>query len=241
MVPRTTRADNVFSRSIREGRIRDLQQLRSAYRSLVMKTHPDAIGSDGLASRFVALSSDYEEARAALESRVPATAPSRPRNHRLAYYQEMQRLQTLDVPYTFHRAENLQAIAAARRRARECFVTWNAMHAKLYAQAQKEYDGLKAGKPSGPYMKNALALNVSPVFHNIIAYHLTGAGVYRKQVRQNLNAILLRLIDEGYSSLRDFLLLLIQDMEIGPAVFGSPEAVPLMRRLEGKGGQPPVS
>jgi hypothetical protein len=31
------------------------------------------------------------------------------------------------------------------------------------------------------------------VFHNIIAYHLTGNGFYRKQVKQNLKAMLQRL------------------------------------------------
>jgi hypothetical protein len=62
---------SVFIRMISEGRIRNLQQLKSAYRSLVLVTHPDAAGSDRLAYALVRLSSDYEEARAFLEAWVP--------------------------------------------------------------------------------------------------------------------------------------------------------------------------
>jgi hypothetical protein len=58
-------------RMISEGRIRNLQQLKSAYRSLVLMTHPDAAGSDRLTDAFVRLSSDYDEARAFLEAPVP--------------------------------------------------------------------------------------------------------------------------------------------------------------------------
>lgn len=64
-------------------------------------------------------------------------------------------------------------------------------------------------------------MNVSPVFHNIITYHLTGIGLHERQVKQNLSEILQRLLDGGYSALRDFLLLLIQDMEAGAAVAGT--------------------
>jgi hypothetical protein len=64
-------------RMISEGRIRNLQQLKSAYRSLVLMTHPDAAGSDRLTDAFVRLSSDYDEARAFLEAPVRWGKPPR--------------------------------------------------------------------------------------------------------------------------------------------------------------------
>lgn len=63
--------DSLFMRKILEGRLRNMLQLKSACRSLVMKTHPDAVGSDRLTDTFVRLSSEYEEAKAFLESRAP--------------------------------------------------------------------------------------------------------------------------------------------------------------------------
>ena len=92
--------DSVFMRKISEGRIRNLLQLKSAYRSLVMKTHPDAVGSDRLTDTFVRLSSEYEEAKTFLESRAPfRQSPALPRtkNNRLAFYQALQRLQSLTL------------------------------------------------------------------------------------------------------------------------------------------------
>jgi hypothetical protein len=234
----TTTTTNIFLKAITEGTIRNLYQLKSAYRTLVMRTHPDTLGSDRLIDKFLTLSSNYQEARAFLEAGVSSPSPTitaAGNNSRLAFYQALQRLQVLDVPYTFHRADNQQVIAQTKRHARECFTTWNGDHSGLYGQAQQEYDRLKAGKPSGPYLKNALALNVSPVFHNIIAYHLTGIAFYRKQIKQNLDAILQRLLDGGYCALRDFIQLLIDDMEIGPAVYGDGMHGSVRRRLEHKG------
>jgi hypothetical protein len=73
-----------------EGRIRNLQQLKSAYRSLVMMTHPDAAGSDRLTDAFVRLSSDYEEARDFLEARVPLGQSPALRDHLLLLIQDME-------------------------------------------------------------------------------------------------------------------------------------------------------
>jgi hypothetical protein len=237
MLEQKTTTRNVFLKAITEGTIRNLQQLKSSYRTLVMRTHPDALGSDQLIDKFMTLSSNYQEARAFLEAGIYLPSPTTTavgNNSRLAFYQALQRLQVLDAPYTFHRAENQQVIAQSKRHARECFAKWNGDCSKLYGQAQQEYDRLKAGKPSGPYLKNALALNVSPVFHNIIAYHLTGIGFYKKQVKQNLQAILQRLVDGGYCALRDFIQSLIDDMDSGPAVYGDSMHRPVRIRLEHK-------
>ncbi len=200
---------------IMEGKIRNLQQLKSTYRFLVMKTHPDAVGSNRLVEGYLSLSSYYEEAKHALGSRNEKTL-----NHRLAYYQKLQELELIDKPYSFHRRENAGRIWERKAEACSHFRIWNSRHEKLYVDADRDYDRLKAEKPLGPYLKHALAINVSPVFHNIIAYHLTGMVFYKKQVNQNLKAILQRLVEEDCGALKEFIELLIRDMNNGPAVFG---------------------
>ena len=96
--------DNPFVRLIREGRIKSLQQLRSTYRTLIMKSHPDTVGSDKLIDKYLSFSAFYEEAKRFLEdmdgspARTPGpTAP----NHRLAYYQILQKLEESTSPTVF--------------------------------------------------------------------------------------------------------------------------------------------
>jgi len=90
---------------------------------------------------------------------------------------------------------------------------------------------LKAEKPTGPYMKNALAINVSPIFHNIVAYHLTGIAFYRNQVKQNLQAVMGKLDDNNCAALRALVELLLDDMKNGPAVF-TENGKPVRKKLQ---------
>jgi hypothetical protein len=208
--------DNPLTRLIHEGKIRNLQQLKSTYRTLVMKTHPDAVGSDRLVEGYLSLSSFYEEARRFFENK----SSLQEQNHRLAYFQILEKLERIDKPYSFHRQQNHLAIRALQGEAWFHFRSWNEQYEQLYVAADREYDRIKSGKPSGPYMKHALAINMSPTFHNIVAYHLTGMSFYKQQVNQNLKAILQRLVVEEYPALKEFIELLIGDMDNGPAVFG---------------------
>lgn len=215
--------ENPLARLINEGKIRNLQQLKSTYRTLVMKTHPDAVGSDKLVEEYLSLSSYYEEARRLFENRngqqgEPGKADEL--NHRLAYFQLLKKLEPIDKPYSFHRQRNSTTIRALQDEAQFHFRNWDGRHEPLYLAADREFDRIKSEKPSGPYMQHALAINISPIFHNIVAYHLTGMSFYRKQVNQNLKAILQRLVAEGYPALKEFIELLISDMDHGPAVFG---------------------
>jgi hypothetical protein len=214
---------NPLIKLINEGKINSLQQLKNTYRILVMKTHPDAVGSTKLVEGYLSLSSYYEEARRVFEngnSTKKETVKVISQNHRLVYYQILQKLEMIDKPYSFHRQENLKRIKELKDEARFHFKTWNGQYEKLYMDANRDYDRLKSEKPSGPYMKHALAINVSPVFHTIVTYHLTGMMLYRKLVNQNLEAILQRLVTENYQPLKEFIELLIHDMNNGPAVFG---------------------
>ncbi len=225
---------NPLVRLVREGKIKSLQQLKSTYRTLVMKTHPDAVGSDRLVEGYLSLSSYYEEAKQAFEKGnglQKETGKAFPQNHRLAYYQIMQKLEPLDKPYSFHRQRNSKEIEELKAEAHSHFTAWNDQYEKLYVDADRDYDRLNSEKPLGPYLKHALAINVSPVFHNIITYHLTGMTFYRKQVNQNLKAILHRLATENCQALKEFIEFLIRDMNNGPAVFGDGSS-PTARRLE---------
>ena len=62
------------------------------------------------------------------------------------------------------------------------------------------------------------ALNIRPIIHNVIAFHLTGQEVYAVQSRQNLNAIMQKLADQGWRSLYGLLTFMIEDLKNGPAV-----------------------
>jgi hypothetical protein len=227
-----THTDNPFLRLIKAGKIRTLQQLRSAYRTLMLKSHPDAVGSDRLIDKYLSFSSCYEEAKQVFEDPGPMKAGSaKPasKNHRLAYFQILQKLERMDRPYNFHRTENLGHILQLKHEASLHFGKWDAANRRLYEEADRDYDRLKTEKPSGPYMKNALALNISPVVHNIVAYHLTGIAFYKKQVRQNLPAVLQKLSDHQCRALRGFLEVLIDDMGNGPAIFDDSGKAPRRR------------
>jgi hypothetical protein len=63
-----------------------------------------------------------------------------------------------------------------------------------------------------------MALNVRPILHNIIAFHLTGQKIYAKQARQNLSAILHLLKERGCPSLHDFILVLLEDINNGASL-----------------------
>ncbi len=226
---------NPLTRLINEGKIRNLQQLKSTYRTLVMKTHPDAVGSDKLVEEYLSLSSYYEEARRYFENRNgQQEKPGRAieRNHRLAYFQLLDKLERIDKPFSFHRQQNSNTIRALQDEAQFHFSSWDGLHEHLYLAADREYDRIKAGKSEGPRMEPALAISISPIFHNIVAYHLTGMSFYRKQVNQNLKAILQRLVAEGYPALKEFIELLISDMDHGPAVFGRGRRVFRKKRLD---------
>ena len=184
-----TASRNPFVRLIESGRVSTNAQLRSAYRTLVLKTHPDAVGSDRLLDRYLALSADYEEARRLLPELKGA--------------------------------------------ARAAFAAWNPASLALYDAADRDYDRIKSEKPVGPCLNDALALNVGPVFHNILAFHLTGSSFYRQQVRQNLQAVLQKLARHGCDALRGFLEVLIDDMRDGAALFD--ERVGRVTRLPGPG------
>jgi hypothetical protein len=203
---------NVFLRLVETGRIQTLADLRHAYRKLILKTHPDAVGSDKFLGQYLELSAHYEEARASL-----ASSDKEARNHRLEFFKGLHRIELLELPYAFQPGQSADQVSALKQAALRDLAAWNGTCASLYENASREYAEIKSAKPSGPYLKHALALNIRPFFFNVTAFHISGQDLYARQARQNIDAILHRLKTEGWTSLHDFMSFLLDDMNNGAA------------------------
>ena len=208
---------NAFLRLIESGRIQSSDGLKAAYRKAIMKTHPDAAGSNKYLESYLKLRIHYEEAKGYLE-KTRNIRSIQEDNHRLAFFEKLNQIESLEMPYAFHPDEHRDELLRLKKSATNEISGWKGDLAALYGRADKEYVRIKTEKPRGPYLRHALALNIRPLFHNLIAYHLTGRELYAKQAKQNLAAILQRLTDNGSLALREFLAVLLDDMKNGPAV-----------------------
>ena len=216
--------ENVFSRYIDQGRIRSLADLKKCYRKIVMRTHPDAVGSDKLVDQYIEYSNFYEEAkdRITKEKRKREVEVIDSKNYRLLFYKEFYKLERIDKPYVFNKYYNTdKEIELTKRRTFEYFSKWKGNHIELYKQANDIYDQIKKEKPMGPYRKHALLFNLSPIFHNILSYQLTGLRFYRKQLRQNFAGIMYQLEKRNFDKMIEYIQFLIDDMERGPAILES--------------------
>ena len=170
---------------------------------------------------YLELSTHYEEAKVFLagsrQTHSIAT-DDRNRNHRLAFFRQLDLIESLEIPYAFHPEENRDRILLARNAAMAEIANWKAALGELYREADREYVSIKAEKPMGPYLKHALALNIRPLMNNLIAFHLTGRDLYAKQAKQNLSGIMHQLKEKRYAALRAFLSFLIFDIKNGPAI-----------------------
>lgn len=214
---------NVLVTLIHAGKIRTLQDLKSAYHKLVMKTHPDAVGSGRHLESYLELSSHYREARAYLSMAENGQSDSFINdtiNHRLGFFQQLHLIESLEMPYSYHKDENREKLDLAKKTAMDELLGWRKDLVELYRCADKEYVGIKNLRPMGPYLTHALALNVRPLMHNLIEYHLTGRDLYAQQARQNISGIMHRLTVKGCVALREFLSILLEDMKDGAAVLG---------------------
>jgi hypothetical protein len=206
---------------ITHGRIGSLADLRSTYHKLVMQTHPDTVGSDKLVKKFIEFNDYYQEAKTFLAQSTqqqPPSANADGANHRLEFYKELFMIESLEMPYGIHPEQNRQQTETARQRVIGELSAWRPDLVELYQQADAEHSRIKREKPSGPYMKHAMALNIRPLIHNVLAYQLTGREVYAKQSRQNLNAIMQKLDEKGCNALHGFITFMIEDLRNTAAV-----------------------
>jgi hypothetical protein len=213
--------NNPLVQLIVDGRIRTLADLRSAYHKLAMQTHPDAVGSDRLVARFLEFSDHYEEARAYLvqsTNKLDSLDEASITKHRLEFYRQLHMVESLEMPYAFHPEENRESIESAKRLAIRALSQWKPAAVDLYVKADADHVAIKREKPSGPYLKHALALNIRPIIHNVVAFQLTAQQVYARQSKQNLDAVMQKLADQGWNALHGLLTFMIEDLENGAAV-----------------------
>ena len=221
MLRAVANVNNALIQLIVDGRIRTLEDLRATYRTLAMQTHPDAVGSDKLVRKFLEFSDQYEEAKAYLAQLVrehSVSSEASKTNYRLEFYRQLHLIESLEMPYAFHSDENHESIRVAKQMAISVLSQWKPAVVDLYGKADSDYLSIKREKPRGPYLKHALALNIRPVIHNIVAFHLTGQEVYARQSQQNLNAIMQKLADQGWNALHGLLTFMIEDLKNGAAV-----------------------
>ena len=139
-------------------------------------------------------------------------------NHRLAFYRQLHLVESLEMPHALRSKEDQESIAAAKQVALGELVQWRPDVAELYSKADDDHVAIKTEKPSGRYLKHALALSVRPIIQNIVAFHLTGQESYARQSTRHLNAIMQRLADQGWNSLYGFLTFMVEDLKNGAAV-----------------------
>jgi curved DNA-binding protein CbpA len=214
---------NIFMKYIQDGRIKNLEELRRVYRRLVLKTHPDTVGSDRLAHEFMELHASYEEAQDFLyssESSPKQDYKEHTDNNRLAFYVQLMRLERTDTPFNFFKKRDEKKVSMLKAETYRCFREWRKDLSELYVKANQQYDQLKKEKPLGPYRKHALYYNLHPFFHNITAFQVLGNEFYFHQLKQNLNAVVARLEEREFFALKDYLLFLIHDAENGSAAAG---------------------
>jgi hypothetical protein len=221
MLRTVARVNNALIQLIVDGRIRTLEDLRATYHQLAMQTHPDAVGSDKLVQKFLEFSDQYEEAKAYLARSVQdhkLSSHALEQNYRLEFYKHLYLIESLEMPYAFHSDENEESLRIARQMAISALSHWKPAVVDLYVKADSDHLSIKREKPRGPYLKHALALNIRPIIHNIVAFHLTGQEVYARQSQQNLYAIMQQLADQNWNALHGLLTFMIEDMKNGAAV-----------------------
>ena len=214
--------ENIFIKYMNEGRIRSLDDLKRYYRRIVMRTHPDAVGSDRLVERYIEYGNQYSEARLAIEREAnhPHAAMNQdPADYRLLFYKEFYQLERMERPYAPGTYRNSgEDREAARQRLQEYLAKWKEDRIDLHRQAHITYDQIRKERPRGPYRKHALLFNLRPVFHNILSYQLTGLVFYRRQLSQNFAGVMYQLERRGFDRLIEYIHFLIADMDSGPAI-----------------------
>ncbi len=217
--------ENIFINLMNEGKIRSLDDLKSVFRKIAKKTHPDAAGSDTLVRKFIVFRKQYEDACRHIISGEHGEWKKQKafgNNYRYMFFREMLSLYYLET--SFQTSKTAQAdikIKSVMDAAYSNLRKWNAELAALYLHALPDYEKIKTEKYKNiisNLRKPQVFFNLRPVIFNLVNYHITGISFYKKQIRQNLNAVIKRLDENGYTAYREYLIGLINDMDNGPAL-----------------------
>ena len=216
--------ENIFIDLIKSGKIKDLEELKKAFRKIAKKTHPDIVGSEQFINKFILFKSFFEEAKQFLKSDNSIAEKNKTtiiENFRFLFFKDLKNLDTLELP----RCQNKKIVEQIKQIKESIafnFKKWKPDYFKLFISANNQYEQIKNEKYKNTLAnlrKPSLYKNLRPIFFNLSNYHITGLEFYKKQLKRNLNNILKRLEDNSYNKLKKFILFLIEDMEKGPAVF----------------------
>ncbi len=217
--------ENIFIKFIQEGKIQNIDGLKKAFRKIAKKTHPDIAGTDQFVDKFIQFKNYYDEAKRFLESNnliQEEKATDLKKDFRLLFFQELQKLDTLELPHNHTNNEIEEKIKEVKEFIRIYFKKWKEEYYELFNSANSEYEQIKKEKPANNLAnlrKPALYRNLRPVFFNLCSFHITGIQFYQRQLKRNLDLIILRLEEKKYFALKNFLLFLIKDADNGPAIF----------------------
>jgi hypothetical protein len=217
--------ENLFIKLIQSGKIKNLEELKKAFRKVAKRTHPDIVGSDQFINKFILFKSFFEEAKQFLKSDDTNTDKNKTtiiENYRFLFFKDLKNLDTLELP-RYQNKKIVEQIKQTKESIAVNFKKWKPDYYKLFLSANNQYEQIKNEKyinTLANLRKPSLYKNLRPVFFNLTNYHITGINFYKKQLKRNLENILKRLKNNNYHDLKKFILFLIEDMEKGPAVFG---------------------
>jgi hypothetical protein len=214
--------DNFFINLIDEGKIKNIDDLKKAFRKVAKKTHPDSVGSDRFVRKFVIFRNFYEEAKKYLGSKKDEKKGGGvPENFRYLFFKELSTLDALELPHN-RNDETEERIRLSAGTAYRYFREWRIDRLELYVSANVEYEKIRNEKfvySLSNLRKVPFHRRLVPVFFNLCNYHMTGLEFYKRQIERMLAPVLDELDEKKYESLKCYLLFLTDDMKNGPAVF----------------------
>jgi hypothetical protein len=205
---------------INAGRIRSLEDLKSTYHKIVMKTHPDAVGSEKLLTKYLSFAGQYEEAKQYLLGLSKVTQEPKKKaatNHRMEFFVQLSSIEAFETLNKTTPGRITPHLVAAKKAARVELSEWRPDLLDLYDKAVREYDRIKYEHATGLRTRHPPTLVVPPLLKNIIAFHLSGKALYLVRARKNHALALYRLIEKSSFHLHGFLSFLVDDLKNGSA------------------------
>jgi hypothetical protein len=213
---------NPLLQPVAEGRIRNLADLKNAYRDLLKQTNPDGLDSATFIQKYLESNSHYEEAKAYLAQTGSDIAPSMETagtNHRLEFYKQLHLIELIETQSASQTENNQVSINTTKELAIMALSKWKPGVADLWAKVDAELILNKKERQIALYIKHSLALSIRTLVDNIIAFHLSGNEDYARQSRLRSNSIMQKVAGRGWRSLYGFLTFIIEDMKNGAAAF----------------------
>ncbi|MDP3177158.1 MAG: hypothetical protein Q8M76_04590 [Spirochaetaceae bacterium] len=222
--------NNRFVRRIRSGEIDSIEELKTAFKRLAKETHPDLGGVDAM-DEFILVRGEYERALSGFEryrfgsgagSACPPLAGSASAIFdRAEFYASLAALFKRGFPKVpRHEKERLRYDYARYLAARQA-KAWGPGRGSLLAGLE---EALMRAKAEG----GAAFDEVLDLILGMLEYHEGGGPHERDGLRLQYGIFIGRRGPE--SALRDFLDLLVGDLDSGPALRGTPAAGRRKRR-----------